>query len=138
MGKCGRLRIAKNGRRHTPAAGRKLPANRGCCAAPGRSFARCRLKTSIEIMRMLPVEPVTGAPTYVRGLSIIRGAPVPVVDLGVIVSGEPCHAARLVTVKSAARIVALAVEAIVGRDSIRRGRVGPNWRRSCKMPKRKQ
>jgi purine-binding chemotaxis protein CheW len=80
----------------------------------GKVFGALPIENVIEIMRMLPVEPVTGAPSYVRGLSIVRGAPVPVVDLGVIVSGEPCHAARLVTVRSAARIIALAVETIVG------------------------
>src|ERR1700704_3300860 len=34
----------------------------------------------IATMRVLPIEAVSGAPSYVRGLCVIRGAPVAVVD----------------------------------------------------------
>ena len=34
-----------------------------------------------ETMRPLPIEPVAGTPGFVRGVSVIRGAPTPVVDL---------------------------------------------------------
>ena len=33
-----------------------------------------------ETMRPLPIEPVAGTPGFVRGVSVIRGAPTPVVD----------------------------------------------------------
>ena len=39
---------------------RSQPAHHGCCAAPGRFYARCRSSTSIEIMRVLPLEPLAG------------------------------------------------------------------------------
>jgi purine-binding chemotaxis protein CheW len=68
----------------------------------------------IEIMRPLPLEQVAGAPPYVRGLSVIRGAPIPVVDIGLIVNGVPTRAARLVTVRAAARVIALAVDEVIG------------------------
>ena len=72
----------------------------------------------VEIMRMLPLEPFAGAPIYVRGLSIIRGAPAPVVDVGVILGGKITRSARLVAVRGPARIVALAVDEVIGLTAI--------------------
>ena len=34
-----------------------------------------------ETMRPLPIEPIAGTPGFVRGVSVIRGVPTPVVDL---------------------------------------------------------
>jgi chemotaxis signal transduction protein len=34
-----------------------------------------------ETMRPLPIQPVAGTPSFVRGVSVIRGTPTPVVDL---------------------------------------------------------
>lgn len=69
-----------------------------------------------ETMRPLPVEPVAGAPAYVLGLSVIRGAPVPVVDAAALLTGAagaaPCT--RFVTVKADERRFALAVDRVVG------------------------
>jgi purine-binding chemotaxis protein CheW len=77
----------------------------------------CALPVSevIEIMRPLPLEPLENAPGFVRGLSIIRGAPVPVVDLRDLL-GTPSDrpAARFVTVLAGDRTVALAVDASFG------------------------
>jgi purine-binding chemotaxis protein CheW len=42
----------------------------------------------IEIMRPLPVEPISDVPLFVQGVSIIRGIPTPVVDLGALL-GAP-------------------------------------------------
>jgi purine-binding chemotaxis protein CheW len=68
----------------------------------------------IEIMRLLPVEQIAVAPKYVRGLSVIRGGPVPVVDLGLIIGDQVGHPTRLIAVKTATRTIALAVEAVIG------------------------
>jgi purine-binding chemotaxis protein CheW len=75
----------------------------------------------VETMRPLPVEPMAAAPSYVRGLAIIRGAPVPVVDVARLLGdeSEPPHAsarhlARFVTIKVADRGVALAVDGVIG------------------------
>ena len=35
----------------------------------------------VEIMRPLPIKSVAGTPGFVRGVSVVRGAPTPVVDL---------------------------------------------------------
>jgi purine-binding chemotaxis protein CheW len=66
-------------------------------------------------MRPLPVTPLAGAPAFVQGLSVIRGTPVPVVDLGALLSGsDPAKPTRFVTLRLDGRCVALAVEGVLG------------------------
>jgi purine-binding chemotaxis protein CheW len=66
-------------------------------------------------MRPLAVAPLAGVPAFVRGLSVIRGRPVPVVDLGALLSSsEPSKPTRFVTLRLDVRRVALAVEAVLG------------------------
>jgi purine-binding chemotaxis protein CheW len=72
----------------------------------------------VEVMRALAVEQVAGAPKFVRGLSIIRGVPVAVVDLGLIVSGDSIRGALLVTIREGARTIALAVDQVIGVNAI--------------------
>jgi purine-binding chemotaxis protein CheW len=68
-----------------------------------------------ETMRPLPCEPVLGMPPFVDGLAVIRGAPVPVVDLARLL-GTDSRAARtrFVVVKVSERRVALSVERVIG------------------------
>jgi purine-binding chemotaxis protein CheW len=69
----------------------------------------------LETMRPLPIEPIADAPPFVLGLSVVRGAPVPVVDLGALVTGHPALTmSRFVSVKLGERRVALAVTAVLG------------------------
>jgi purine-binding chemotaxis protein CheW len=77
----------------------------------------------VETMRPLPVEAVAGTPAYVRGLAIIRGAPVPVVDVARLLdrtNADPGAErwARFVTVTVAGRVIALAVDGVVGVRSL--------------------
>ena len=72
------------------------------------------LRDVIETLRPLPIEPLAGAPSYVCGLSILRGAPVPVVDLGLLLGVEQVRATRLVALRVGARTVAAAVGAVLG------------------------
>jgi purine-binding chemotaxis protein CheW len=72
----------------------------------------------IEIMRALPIEVISGAPSYVLGLCIIRGAPVPVVDTGVLLSGQATRAGRLVAIRAGSRTIALVVETVEGIRAI--------------------
>jgi purine-binding chemotaxis protein CheW len=76
------------------------------CAVP--------LEHVIEILRVLPIEAVAGAPPYVRGLCIIRGAAVPVVDTGLLVGDQATQSERLVTIRTGSRTIALAVETVAG------------------------
>jgi purine-binding chemotaxis protein CheW len=70
----------------------------------------------VEAMRPLPVELLAGAPPFVRGVSIIRGVPVPVVDLNALLTNADAGGAseRLVLLRVADRVVALAVGRVVG------------------------
>ena len=92
-----------------------------------RSWLLCRsgahlfalpLATVIETMRPLPIKVVAGAPTCVRGMAIVRGAPVPVVDFGRLLRDEATQFERLVTVATGTRTIALGVEAVLGIRSI--------------------
>jgi purine-binding chemotaxis protein CheW len=89
--------------------------------------ARCALPVDQvgETMRLLPIEPVAGTPPYLRGLAVIRGMPVPVVDLGLILGGVRTRPQRLVTIRLAARTVALAVDEVIGVMPIEADAVEP-------------
>jgi purine-binding chemotaxis protein CheW len=75
----------------------------------------------VEIMRVLPIEPIAGAPAYVSGLSIVRGAPTPIIDAALLCGGGMAPARRLVIVRTGPRVVALAVEKVLGIRSIESG-----------------
>jgi purine-binding chemotaxis protein CheW len=62
----------------------------------------------------MAVETIAGMPSFVRGLAVVRGVPIPVVDAGALLSGVASHATRFVTVKTGSRRIALAVDAVVG------------------------
>jgi purine-binding chemotaxis protein CheW len=69
----------------------------------------------VETMRPQPLETLASAPSFVLGVAIIRGAPTPVVDVGALLgSADPPLATRFITLSVAERVVAVAVEAIVG------------------------
>jgi purine-binding chemotaxis protein CheW len=80
---------------------------------PGRLCA-FDLAHVVETMRPLPVEPMPGAPAFVLGLSLIRGAPTPVIDLAAWMGLPSSPPTRFVSVRSGARQVALAVTAVTG------------------------
>ncbi len=67
-----------------------------------------------EVMRPLRIEPLARLPSYALGVSIIRGAPTPVLDLGLLLGAGPAQATRFITLRVGARTVALAVDAVVG------------------------
>jgi purine-binding chemotaxis protein CheW len=80
---------------------------KGCvCAVP--------LTHVIETMRPLPVEPISGVPSFVQGISIIRGIPTPVVDLGAVLGTPDEMAERFVTLRIGDKQVALSVNAVLG------------------------
>ncbi|MGH7656110.1 MAG: chemotaxis protein CheW [Gemmatimonadaceae bacterium] len=68
-----------------------------------------------ETMRPLPVEAINGMPPFVRGVAIVRGAPIPVVDAEALLFGSTgSQVTRFVTVKTGSRRVALSVGAVAG------------------------
>ena len=72
------------------------------------------LEHVVETLRPLPVEPVAGAPPFVLGLAVIRGAPLPVVDSARLLGADDARAGRFVTVNAGNRRVALAVDCVLG------------------------
>jgi len=98
-------------------------------------FLLCRIGSRIgalalrdvrETLRPLPVEPLAGAPPFVLGVTILRGAPTPVVDAGRLLDPSvpvdapfsPPAAARFVSVKLGERTAALAVDAVLDVRSL--------------------
>ncbi|WP_437580872.1 chemotaxis protein CheW [Sorangium sp. So ce887] len=68
-----------------------------------------------ETLRALDVRSVPGAPRFVRGLAVLRGAHVPVVDLAALLGvTDGQRGARLVSVRAGARPLALEVDEVLG------------------------
>lgn len=67
----------------------------------------------IETLRPLPVRPIQAVDDSVLGVSIIRGTPTVVIDASRLF-GAPATPRRLVTLRTGSRVVALAVEAVIG------------------------
>lgn len=73
------------------------------------------LETVIETMRPLPAELIPGMPPYLRGLAVVRGEAVPVVDLAVLLDGPKTdRVGRFILVRAGRRKVVIAVEAVLG------------------------
>jgi purine-binding chemotaxis protein CheW len=114
----------------TGAGSEEIPSARtsmGVADGERASWLLCRAASVIcalpigqvmEIMRPLAIEEIAGAPACVRGLSIIRGTPMPVVDFGLIIGDCVTRATRVVTIKAEERPVALAVEDVLGITTI--------------------
>lgn len=81
-------------------------------------LAAIGLEHVTEVLRPLPVEGLAGVPPYVRGICVLRGRPVPVVDIGLLLGGErmagEVHAARFVGVRTGPQTAVLAVDTVVG------------------------
>jgi purine-binding chemotaxis protein CheW len=81
----------------------------------------------VETMRPLPIERIPGAPAFVRGVSVIRGMPVPVVDLNTLLSPGASSSAscgRFVIIRVGVRRIALAVERVVGLKELDETQIG--------------
>jgi purine-binding chemotaxis protein CheW len=89
------------------------------CQAGAHRFA-LPMANVIETMRMLPIEAVSGPPRLVCGLSVIRGAAVPVVDTARLFDDEAARYERLITARTGDRIVAFAASAVLGVQVIKR------------------
>lgn len=92
----------------------------------GRRAYAIGLQHVVETMRPLAIEPISGTPKFVRGVSVIRGAPMPVVDLKALLEDGEHSAAygRFVTVKVGERRVALAVDGVVGVRNLDPAQIG--------------
>jgi len=80
----------------------------------GRRCCGLALDGVVEIMRPLPIEAVAGAPSFVRGLAVVRGAPVPVVDMAALLGESDASLQRMVTVRAGNRRLSLLVGSVIG------------------------
>ena len=92
-----------------------------------------------ETMRPLPINPVAGTPSFVRGVSVIRGTPTPVVDLKALLenSDNSPGYGRFVSLKLDDRRVAIGVDSVVGLrhlDSAQLGELPPLLRDVSQQP----
>ena len=71
----------------------------------------------VETMRPLRVRSLAGTPDFVPGISIMRGVPVPVVDMAVLLAGAPAQVSRFVAVRTHHGTVALATGSVLGLRS---------------------
>jgi len=88
------------------------------CAFPLRHVA--------ETMRPIPIEPIAGTPGFVRGVSVIRGLPTPVVDLKALLENSensPSYG-RFVTLKLDDRRVVIGVDSVVGLRNLDSAQLG--------------
>ncbi len=76
------------------------------------------LRHVVETMRPLPTSPIAGAPSFVAGVAIIRGAPVPVVALSRLLGATGAEPRRFVCVRTERGVVALAVDDVRGVRSL--------------------
>jgi len=77
-----------------------------------------------ETLRPLPFEALSGTAPFVDGVSIIRGAPVPIVDLARLLGNDTDEArTRLVVVRVGERSAALSVARVIGVRSLESGAV---------------
>ena len=85
-----------------------VTAGTRACAIPARDV--------VETMRPLPIEPIAGMPGLVRGLSVVRGVPIPVIDLAALLEAGDCPEtyARFVTMRIGERRAVVAVQGVVG------------------------
>jgi len=103
----------------TPAEAKSMseysPREKVLIVEVGERVCAMPLANVIETMRPLPLEEISGAPSSVRGVAVIRGIPTPVVDLGAILgTTSRATAERFVTVRAGDRSVALLVDAVLG------------------------
>jgi purine-binding chemotaxis protein CheW len=72
----------------------------------------------VETMRPRPIEPLgrpeVAALAAIEGVSMIRGAPVPVIDVRRLLGVASEHAARFIVVRIGERRLALVVDEVVG------------------------
>lgn len=88
----------------------------------GRQLHAVPIQHVVEVMRAMPVETIANAPGYVRGVCIIRGAPTPVVDTGLLVGEAETRSRRLVEVRTEKRVIALLVEDVLGIRTLQASR----------------
>ncbi len=91
------------------------PADERCVVfRAGTLLAGLPLRDVVETLRPLPVRPLAGTQPFVRGLTILRGRPAPVVDVGLLLTAHEAPVQRYLAVGTARGPVALATGEVLG------------------------
>jgi purine-binding chemotaxis protein CheW len=80
----------------------------------GSLLCALRLDEVVETMRPLDIRELAGTPAFVRGISIMRGVPAPVIDVARLLGGAQAEVARFVAVRTRGGPVALATGPVLG------------------------
>jgi purine-binding chemotaxis protein CheW len=108
-------------------AGRRAVASEHGASAPGHLISRAggkllalALRDVVEVLRPLPVSRLDGAPDFVLGAAVIRGAAVPVIDARSLLGAGPASQvpSRWISLRLGARRAALAVDEIAGTRAL--------------------
>ncbi len=84
----------------------------GCFEVEGHTYA-IDVSQVREIVRWQPVTPLPNAPELIEGVIDLRGAVVPVVDLGRALGGAPGQRTRIAVTEVDGLVMGLAVDAAV-------------------------
>ncbi|WP_436530416.1 chemotaxis protein CheW [Actinoplanes sp. HUAS TT8] len=84
----------------------------------GPLFCALPLAEVIESMRPLPTRPLAGTPHYVRGLTILRGEPSPVIDVTRLLTGVTSEVDRYIAVRAGRGPVACATGPVLGVQDV--------------------
>lgn len=78
-----------------------------------------------ETMRPLPISPMSNVPPFVRGVSIVRGEPTPVIHLAALLGGTAIsEARRFVLLRVPERRVVLEVDEVLGLRTLSAAELG--------------
>lgn len=84
----------------------------------GPLYCALPLGEVVETMRPLATRPLAGTPPYVRGLTILRGAPTPVIDMTRLLTGVDGEIDRYIAVRAGRGPVACATGPVLGVQEI--------------------
>jgi len=84
----------------------------------GPLFCALPLADVIETMRPLSTRPLAGTPPYVRGLTILRGEPSPVIDMTRLLTGTTAEIDRYVAVRAGRGPMACATGPVLGVQTV--------------------
>lgn len=79
----------------------------------------------LETMRPLAIDSLSGLPSWVSGVSVIRGSAIPVVSLSTLLAEKSAPPGRFVIARAGERRFALAVDAVLGVFKLAPDAFGP-------------
>lgn len=79
-----------------------------------RLLCALHLDEVVETMRPLAVQPLAGTPPFVRGITIMRGVPAPVIDVAAALAGTEAPVHRFVAVRTDRGPIAFATGEVLG------------------------